>query len=259
MSLFFPQLSTGAIAQFPLVKRLLLRTVVNRLPDGSTIRLADPDAKRCRWDLQYEGLSDAERTVLQEFFLATEGRLRPFCFLDPCGNLLAWSEDTEKDVWDVDGLLLTERIEDVLRLTNTAQVASGVRQTVSIPGQIHSCFSASIRSLVPAGVSLSITNSDGSIDHATTARNDWAVVSCSGSIPGEAEDITCEIGIGPGAAVEVRRMQLEAQPFASAYRRTTSRTGIFLETRFDDDLLTFQADGPDQHSTTIRLVSRLRA
>jgi hypothetical protein len=104
--LYFPQLSTGAVAQYPLIKRRVYRTVTNRLADGRRIRLSDAAAQRVEWEIAFEALSDAERRQLEQFFASAEGRLREFTFLDPAGNLLAYSEELTAGAW-TRGPLLT--------------------------------------------------------------------------------------------------------------------------------------------------------
>ena len=42
--LYFPQLLTGAVGQYPIQKRCLSRTVVNEAWGGTRLKLADPDA-----------------------------------------------------------------------------------------------------------------------------------------------------------------------------------------------------------------------
>src|SRR5689334_2183637 len=63
--LVYPQLRTGALGQFPIQKRRQLRTVVNRAADGTSLKLADPNAEFTQWDLRYTNLSDAEIAELQ--------------------------------------------------------------------------------------------------------------------------------------------------------------------------------------------------
>ena len=46
--LYFPQLSTGAVGQYPIQKRRLTRTVVNEAFDGARFKLACPEACRPR-------------------------------------------------------------------------------------------------------------------------------------------------------------------------------------------------------------------
>src|ERR1700749_3291790 len=95
----YPQLTTGTLSQFPITKRIQPRTVVNSLADGSSVRLADVNGGTVGWKLQYKELSDAELTSLQQFFVACEGSLNTFTYLDPAGNLFAWSEDLSNSAW----------------------------------------------------------------------------------------------------------------------------------------------------------------
>ena len=89
--LYFPQLATGATAQFPLERRVMRRTIVNRMLDGSVVKLDDPKAAGISWALKYQVLTDSERAAIESLFCATQGRLQGFTFLDPAGNLLRWS------------------------------------------------------------------------------------------------------------------------------------------------------------------------
>src|SRR6266478_6493527 len=117
--LYFPQLPSGAIGQFPVKKRLSQRTIVNRVPDGHTVKLADPGAELVQWQLAYQNLADSEIDVLRQFFSACEGRLNGFTFVDPVGNLLAWSGAPSEPVWAASALLqVTGGIDDPNGMTN---------------------------------------------------------------------------------------------------------------------------------------------
>src|SRR5260370_25501899 len=85
-----------------------MRTVVNALADGSVVRAGDSGARRMRWELRYSGLTVAEWQAIEQLFVATQGQVGSFTFLDPVENLLAWSEDFSKGVWRVDPLLQEE-------------------------------------------------------------------------------------------------------------------------------------------------------
>ena len=50
-------------------------------------------------------LSDEEAAALRAFFDAAEGTLNGFTFLDPAGNLLAWSDQLDNAAWQTDPLL----------------------------------------------------------------------------------------------------------------------------------------------------------
>src|SRR6266508_229011 len=101
----FPQLSTGALVQFPLIKKRTIRTVVNRTEDDHEVRSADEGGGRTEWELQFTALSDEERRTLESFFTAVEGSLTSFTFLDPLANLLARSGELDQAEWEKDPAL----------------------------------------------------------------------------------------------------------------------------------------------------------
>ncbi|MBC7925553.1 MAG: hypothetical protein H7039_07840 [Bryobacteraceae bacterium] len=258
MSLTFPQLSTGSSGQFPIRKSIEHRTIVNRLADGSLIRLADPDSTRTFWELQYSGLSDVERDRLDAFFNLTGGRLRSFLFLDPCGNLLANSEDLTTSAWALDGGLTTSASDSTSTIINGAQAAQSFRQTVPVRGDYEYCGSALLRATAPGKVVLSLSNGNGSISSSTdVTTTGWTVAACLGSIAGDETEITFGVAVPAGLSLLVRGLQLEAQPGRSGYRRTTGNPGYHPQARFDQDELVFRADGIGNHSTTIRLTARV--
>src|SRR5271165_5365306 len=156
----FPQLSSGAISQYPLTKTITTRTVTNSLEDGSTIRLADP-VTQLKWNLSYTGLAQSEWTALSAFFSAMQGGLYTFAFADPTGNLLSWSEDFSQTVWTKDPLIVVAAgISDPVQGTsawsaiNTAQVAQGIAQQIPAPGSYNYCFSVYLRCSQACSISL---------------------------------------------------------------------------------------------------------
>lgn len=255
--LFYPQLSTGAIAQYPLRRSAVTRCVMNLLPDGSAIKLADPDARTNRWELRYTGLSDEERTTLEKFFRAAEGALNDFTFLDPEGNLLRWSEDATKPVWKRDGLIGVTAANEfgVSQMRNNGQVGQGIEQIVSGPGWYQYCFSAEARSDTPAAIVMSLANADGQLVAEPSCGAAWRRVWCAGSIAGLTNDIRCRVEIPAGAMVEFRCMQLVAQPMPGSYKRTASSPGVY-SARFAQDQIQFRADGVNDHATVVRLAGR---
>ena len=84
----------------------------------------------------------AEKHSPPEFFRAAEGTLNGFTFLDPTGNLLAWSDQLDNAVWQKDPLLtLTGGVADPQggtlgwRLSNGGGAGQGLGQTLAAPGQ----------------------------------------------------------------------------------------------------------------------------
>jgi hypothetical protein len=261
---YYPQLATGASAQFPIEREIARRTITNDFADGTRLKLDDPAAMGMFWTLRYEGLTDAERTAIEELFGSTEGRLQTFMFLDPSGNLLHWSEDLEKPVWNVDGTLqVTTQVPDGIgserasRLINAGQVFQGIQQKIDAPGWYRYCFSVTARASATCAARMILTNADGTAVSEYPVGPIWTRYTCSGAIEGEAEDITCRFETGAGAAVEVFGFQLEAQPNASAYRVTRTQSGVYTRTRFLEDEIVFVANGIDDHAAIVRLYSAL--
>jgi hypothetical protein len=261
--LYFPQLVTGALAQLPLERRFSRRTIVNRMPDGTLVKLHDPSVAEIAWTLQYQGLTEGERAALETLFHDTEGRLRSFLFVDPCGNLLTWSEDLSRPVWNKDGAVQVAGeaadpygSQRASRITNTAQIAQGITQKIDVPGWYYYCFSFQARSATRTRMTLSISNSNGRIDHVHYAYDDWAVYWCSGQLDGDAGDLSCRVELDAASTIDAFGFQLDAQPNASAYRRTYDQSGIYRNARFMQDELRFVANGIDDHSITMRVFTR---
>src|SRR5271170_7124501 len=126
--LYYPQLTTGAVSQFPVIRSTNMRTVANQLASGFTIRMTDTGAQKAQWRLRYASLTDGERGSIESLFEAAEGQLNTFTFLDPTDNLLMWSEDWTQPVWVADPLLHVTGGQadpfggsDAMQLTNTGE------------------------------------------------------------------------------------------------------------------------------------------
>jgi hypothetical protein len=260
--LCFPQLGTGAVAQYPLVKRRAFRTIRNELADGRRLTLLDAGVARMEWDLQFEALTDAERETLVGFFESVEGRLGTFVWLDPTENLLRYSDALTATTWTRGPLLsLTAGVADptggaaATRVSNAGGAEQSIQQTINAPGWFHYCFSVFVRSNTESN--LTVYRKSGGLTHQETHRAGpaWRRVMLGGATNTAAESVTFGLSLAPGGSVEVYGMQAEAQPAASAYRRTASRAGVYTGARFDDDALVFTADGPEQHRCAVRIVA----
>ncbi len=258
-TLYFPQLATGSISQFPSRKHTLLRTSVNRTPGNGTVKMADPEFASKIWDLQYDGLSDAELASLQELFDACEGRLQNFVFPDPFGNLLRWSEDLSDSVWQ-GSVQASDGLEDPLgetsawRLTNAAQAPQALTQNIDAPGWYRYTFSLWARSTSTDNVRLRLENADGVVVSARGISAAWERICVSGNIPGTTEEIRCCIELPAACTLEVFGPQLEAQSDASGYRRTRGTSGVYTA-RFDQDEFECISNGVDNHSVRVRVIA----
>jgi hypothetical protein len=262
--LYYPQLSSGVVSQYPINRRTTLRTITNTLPSGDSIRMSDPGSAVVGWQLQYSNLTDAEWTSLEQLFEAAEGKLTTFTFLDPMDNLLNWSEDWTKPVWTVDPLLqVSTAIADPLggtgavQLTNTAQTTQRVVQSIAAASWFQYCYSVYLRANAPTTVQIlfSATGQESLTQFPVAASWTRAVIADSLSL--QEDGISFGLQLPAGVSIVVFGAQVEPQPAAGYYKKTTDQAGVYPSTRFDSDSLTQTTNASNQNSCAIGLVSNL--
>lgn len=260
--MIFPQLTTGALVQYPFRRRSLKRTVVNRAADGTVVKYADDNAAAVEWTLQFEGLSEDEWTALEALFQAAEGQLNTFTFVDPLGNILAWSTDLTQSVWQRDPALAIASGQadpfggnEACRFVNNAQVAQSVSQSVGVPS--GHLYTFSVYASSPSSETITLVHQSGS----STSRvvcpigGQWTRCVASARLTSSSELVSFGVELEPGATVVLAGAQAEAQPRAGAYIRSFSKGAVYAHTRFADDGLETVSTAPDQYSCTVRLRS----
>jgi hypothetical protein len=256
MMLVYPQLSSGALTQYPTRKRRHVRTIVNSVADGTQVKLADAGAESVEWQLQYRGLSDAEMEALLLFHAAAEGTLHSFTFVDPTANLLSASGNLAGDNWDCGPLLSAVRgVADpgngtnAWRLVNPGASGQQISQSVTGPGTYVYCFSVFARAESESIVTLHI----GSNVAAFTCGPNWRRLFCAGPGGAGAESLSFAIGIEAGAVVEVYGPQAEAQARPSKYKASIEG-GCYPGSRFRDDSVFFTSTGVNCHNATVNII-----
>jgi hypothetical protein len=251
----YPQLTSGALSQFPIVKKRCVRNVENVAADGSSVKFADPAADTVEWQLQYSGIDDNELAALEQFFTSMEGSLNTFTFLDPNGNLLAWSGDLTNAVWTADPYLsLTGSVADPMggtdgwHVSNSGAGAQGITQTLNTPVQYSYCFSVHARGAQPITVTLLL----GSQQANYALGTNWSRISITGTGDATASAIEFGIKVPAGGAVDVFGPQVEPQQVASGYK-TSTKGGIYQNARFRDDTLTFTTTDVNHHTATVNI------
>ena len=246
----YPQLTSGALSQFPVQKNRLTRTVVNRASDGSTIKLADPAAEVTEWLLTYKDLSDDEAEALRAFFAAAEGTLHGFTFLDPAGNLLAWSDQLDQSAWQKDPLLsINGGVGDprggtrAWRLSNGGGAGQAMGQTLAAPGEYQYCLSAYVR----AAQATSVVLTAGGQTARRAATTEWTRIALASNADAQATSVRFAIEVGAREAVEVYGLQVEAQTAASGYKAST-RGGVYENAHLGDDVLAITCTDANRHS-----------
>ena len=240
--LIYPQLSTGALAQFPIKKTRRARTVVNAAEDGSRVAYRDDAGGGIHWRLSYSGLSDEELAALQAFHAAAEGSLNGFTFVDPTANLLAWSEDLSNAAWSLGPKLSAAQGASCWHLTNSGAASQSISQTLNAPDQYLYCFSVSVRSNQPTSVTLSIDSEQAVYPVGNTWTRVWLA----------RKGDTFGIEVPAGTSLDISGPQVEAQPVPSKYK-ISSTGGVYENSRLLDDAFSCTTTDLNRHSTTVNI------
>lgn len=262
MNRYFPQLSSGAVTQYPLTESRAFRTVVNETADGRRVRFADTAASRIEWRIRQQAISDTEWNAIEALFSACEGRLRTFTFLDPADNLLRHSEDLTQPLWNLGpALAISPGIADPLgtnratAITNSSGAMQRVMQTLGAPGTYQYSLSVWLRAAAPIPVRL-LVMADGSFAETVhTIDSTWRRCSLFASLNANADAVDAGIELPGNAAIEVFGFQVDAQPAPSVYKRTAAVGGVYAKARFLDDVLTQQTTAPGVHSAFCRITA----
>lgn len=255
----FPQLRSGAVAQLPLQRSETYRTLRNVLSDGTDVQMSDAGFAIAGWVLKFVDLTAVEAQALQSLFQSVQGRLSTFTFVDPSANLLCWSGDLTQAIWSKDPQLTLTQAQDVFGGTAGTQIANGaaaaqaVAQLTNAPAALQYCFSAYLRS----ATAVEVTFDAGGVAVLTSAVSGlwrrWQVLSPLGT----GTQVAFGLSIPAGATVQVCGLQVEAQPAAGAYKSTTDTSGVYPNSRFDQDSLDVTSSEAGLFACNVRVVSRL--
>lgn len=261
--LYFPQLSTGAVSQFPVRKVRSHRTVQTVSEDGYRFAVPDEAGMTIRWVLSYTELSDEENQHLLDFFKASEGRLQSFTFFDPIGNLLFWSENPDHPVWQKSSFVQSAgNVADLLgssrafRLTNAGAAALPFEQTINVPGNVTCCMSVYARS--DGASSIALSRASGSITQRSSfdLTRSWQRLIHSTKLDGGDVSSTFGLTLSAGSSADLFGFQVNPQPGASIYVATFDHSGVYPATRFDQDSMTIIATAPNRNSCSLALITQ---
>lgn len=233
-NLFFPQLVSGAIAQYPISRVRLVRTVKNTLANGDLVLYEDLGAGQLIWNLEYAELSNVDLALLQSHFTACAGPYHAFTFLDPTGNLLNWSSDLTQPLWTPPpSFVIAAGAADPngglagFNLTNNGQITQGIAQSLIVPAAYQYVLSIYIRSAAGAAVTLSRTGQYASSAETFVANANWQRISISGTLQDSGNTLNVGFTLGAGEQVNVYAPQLEPQLAPSRARLTAQQGGVY--------------------------------
>jgi hypothetical protein len=267
MSNFFPQLSSGASAQYPIAKSRFIRTIQNVMADGSFYAATDPGAGQMQWQFSYSDLSFADVIALQEFFDACAGPVRSFTFIDPTGNMLVESVDFTRAPWQpMIGLITFQRGpadpmggSGAFVATNDSQIAQEISQSLTVPANYQYCFSVYVSSAQSSTITLTRVGTTPGETVTYQIGPQWTRLVSSGQLQrDQSTQLTVAIGLAPGQQVSIYGPQLEAQRAPSCYRATSSVGGVYSNAHWAVEELPIVAQAPNLYSVSFTIEAALQ-
>lgn len=245
------------MAQYPLQKTVVRRTIKNVMGDGSLILLPDSGSSKVYWQLNFNALTADEQESLKAHFRLCNGCFRGFVFLDPANNLFLWSSDLTNSAWTGVQTQIQKDISDpvggadAFRLTNVGQGLGTFYQSLSIPSYFTYCLSGYVRTNLPSVVGVFIKGSQATEDQAVSTNSSWQRFSITSTFAEQQYSLSAGLTLPPGQQVELFGLQLEAQRVASEYRATSARNGIYQDAHYAMNELLITAEGPGVFSTSM--------
>ena len=259
VNLFYPQLTSGALAQYPLRKTRITRTIKNVLPDGNMILLPDPGAQRTIWQLQYSHLPLVDIQSLQSHFAVCKGPLSAFTFIDPTGNMLVSSTDLTTAAWQKSSLLqMQASIVDPFggtaaqMITNNRQSAQELAQVLAVPSNYQYCFSLYAAAVQQIPITLFQRGPNSQQSKLMILSSGWSRLVLSGRLNDSGSSLTVGISLNAGTQVKIFGMQLEAQISPSRYQPTTTG-GVYANAHWAINHLPITAEDVDSYATTVSI------
>lgn len=254
----FPELNSGAAAQFPWRRTIGYRVVRNRFAAGEEIDFGDVSFETRRWELPLTDLENDEWQAIRDLFEETGGRRLPFTFVEPGANLLAWSESVDEDVWvKSPGVAINAGQPDPAGGTAATSLSAGgswtVSQTIAAPAS--RAFTASAWLKCSAGGSaLRLSDGAGQTKQLSVDSDGaWRLYELPWRQGSAAEQIILEISGSAGVTIVAYGLQVEPQLGRSSYKRTRAQSGVFPNAYFDQDSLEQNLTAPNQNAGTVRI------
>ena len=258
--LFYPQLTSGSLAQYPLRKTRITRTIKNVLPDGSLILLPDFGAARMAWQLDYTHLSFADIQLLESHFQACKGPLSAFTFIDPTGNMLRSSADLTAVDWQTSNLLQIQKSTPdpfegttAQTVTNYGQNVQELTQDMRVPANYQYCFSFYAMAVEQTSLTVFRRGPNSEQSNQLNIYPGWTRLVSEGRLNDSGSILTVGIGLAAGQRIGVFGMQVEAQVSPSRYQPTARTGGVYTNAHWATEQLEITAEGVDSYATTISI------
>lgn len=266
MATYFPQINANGIAgPKGMSTKLVYRTDIRDMENGKRFTYAHLANPLQLVSLPFRNISDAELTVLKDFFVARGGPKEEFEFLNPMGNLVTYSEDFSNAAWTKTSVTVGAATTDPFggnRATIlTSSAASGTISTTVVPsGTLPTGFVLCLSLWARAnGASQDIETSIVGVSSKVHVlpEGKWkrihhTVVNTSGAI------LNFQIGgnshWGSGERIDMWNVQCVSGPGPGPEMRTPAGIpGRVAKARFTSDSFEWTTEAPDNNRVTIVL------
>ncbi len=252
--MYFPVLRSGVAVQYPVSRMEEFWLAEVETPGGAVWRSATGRRPVRRWLLELEEISDEEATALEALYEACRGGWETFSFADPLGNLLSWSEDVSRPVWEKSPGVAVSRAGGEagaaeFLVVNSSGAAGRIWQALDLAPGAAICFSCEIQGSPGQEASILAAGAERRI----LADGAWKAAHVTGVSAGGPQQVGLELPAG--AALRIRSLQAETQVAPSDYQPTYETGGIFPKTRFAQDGLRIVSMAPGRNRARITLES----
>lgn len=224
------------------------------------ILLPDPGATRLLWELSYSDLSATDIAALQFLYSACSGPLRAFTFIDPTGNMLAWSSDFTHQAWQISsqiktvgGALDPEGGSEAFTVTNLGQATQQISQMLAVPADYRYSFSVYASSNQASNITLGLAGPSAQQTKTLGIGPNWTRLSFAGQLADPGFTLAASISLDPGQQVQLYGVQLEPQIAPSRYRPTSRQGGVYPNAHWASNELAIAAQAPNLFSTAFSI------
>jgi hypothetical protein len=264
--LYFPQMLGGGVTtSLPYASDLAYRTVSEDMENGKRYAYKFRTNPLGRFSVNLPLMRAAEVATLETFIVACEGRLREFTFLDPGGNLVAYSDDFSHASWTSSSVTIGGAVTDPkggsLARSCSSGGSNGFLHTSVLPAGNGSgivlCASVWARA-TSSSQTLSIGFLDSglsALENSTWAlpQNIWTRIHHTITL---ATSSPIRIVIGGnstwnGSTIQLFSGQCVAMPGPGPRLLTPGAEGLRAKCRLGQDDISIRSTGVNQHAATI--------
>ncbi|HUQ95639.1 MAG TPA: hypothetical protein VM120_28435 [Bryobacteraceae bacterium] len=260
--IYFPQLRNDALVQYPAGRTRIYRTVETLTEELRPLKSTDPGAQRIRWKMLMRGLSDSERQAVEQFHQSVEGQFRPFGFMDPFDNLLAWSTDFANAIWHKDaGIVLTPLQPDPtggtqgFLVSNPTALSRRFYQILPVACWYQLIASVYLKSALATALPLVIGPIGNALSVPVMVGNSWERAAVRNQPAASGEEMLTGVELAPFTEVQCFGFQLEPTLVPAVYKTTAGIGGFYAACRLEHDALDWETEGVNSHSTELVVVT----